>query len=206
MLVVMGRESTSVTLLAGFVASVASEGEPVAITGNSRGATIARMIQNMNDGVIEPAPYWPKRAVGGVELLPSAVLHAPNTQYAVFFCGWPFRCVRVVCSQPLSDDDQITLPVRLDGGLWLGPRPKTAAEIVPANVLPLGVLWVGFALNASIFGGSPFAALTLWWLVRRLRRRYRAQCLACGYPLGATSVCPECGAATAPEQATRAAS
>ncbi len=76
----------------------------------------------------------------------------------------------------------------------------TALEMPPAvtrwrgmGYLPLGPIWPGFAVNTL------FYAAVLWLLIpgpfalRRLIRRQRGLCPKCGYPMGESSVCTECG-------------
>jgi len=72
--------------------------------------------------------------------------------------------------------------------------------------LPTRVLWPGFAVNTI------FYASILWLLLAgpcALRRRLRArhgQCQNCGYPIGVSPVCTECGEAISASSATRLAS
>ena len=59
--------------------------------------------------------------------------------------------------------------------------------------LPLEPRWGGLAVDSLLYG------VVLWGLgwstgaVRRLVRRRRGSCEACGYPRGPGPVCPECG-------------
>ncbi len=92
----------------------------------------------------------------------------------------------------------------LEGVLWTTPDPKrsvTAEAILEVTGrggarerLPLRPLWPGFLVD-SIAGGA-----VLWLLVntprgvRRLGRRLRSRCPGCGYPVGSSPVCTECGA------------
>ena len=77
-------------------------------------------------------------------------------------------------------------PLRLEN--WAEPR-----------VLPLIPIWPGFAINTLFYA-------TILWLVipgpfalRRLIRRKRGLCVACGYDLSHADhdACPECGVALA---------
>lgn len=65
--------------------------------------------------------------------------------------------------------------------------------------LPLAPVWSGFLADALIFAGVLLAVLAgpaiLWHNRRRIRRRRRGLCEACGYDLrGLAAPCPECGA------------
>jgi hypothetical protein len=59
--------------------------------------------------------------------------------------------------------------------------------------LPLRLIWPGFAVNTI------FYAAILWLLIpgpfalRRLIRRRRGLCPKCGYPMGESDACTECG-------------
>lgn len=65
------------------------------------------------------------------------------------------------------------------------------------NWIPIRPWWPGFALNTAFYAGLAWCAAAgpRWW--RRRRRARRGECLECGYPLGESPVCPECGAARA---------
>lgn len=105
--------------------------------------------------------------------------------------GWPMQWER---------------PERLSDGLvipdWV-PCPPFNRRM---RFLPTQVLWPGFAMNTVFYAailwlifGGPFA------LRRRLRAR-RGQCQACGYPIGVSPVCTECGAALPASAVARLAS
>jgi hypothetical protein len=75
------------------------------------------------------------------------------------------------------------------------PLPDRYAFKGDLASLPIGVLWPGFAINtifyAAILGVLFFAPGEL----RQTIRRRRGLCPACAYPIGASPVCTECGAA-----------
>jgi len=94
---------------------------------------------------------------------------------------------------------------QIRGGLDTGALPlnhwhwlqKTPVGHLLANprVLPLRPLWPGFAVNTIFYAvafwlliGGPFA-------LRRFIRLQRGLCLKCGYPMGDSGVCTECGKA-----------
>lgn len=65
-------------------------------------------------------------------------------------------------------------------------------------ILPLRPIIPGFAADAAIY---TFLAMTLFELpaaIRRLIRRRRGRCPRCGYPIGASPLCSECGQAVRP--------
>jgi hypothetical protein len=52
-------------------------------------------------------------------------------------------------------------------------------------------------LNPLIVGGAAWVVLVVPWflgiIITRWSRRRRGRCMACGYPIGTSSVCTECG-------------
>ncbi len=78
---------------------------------------------------------------------------------------------------------------------YRGIAIKTITRPREQRVLPLGIFWPGFGVNAL------FYAAILWLLIlgpfalRRLIRQRRGLCPACGYDLrhGEHEACPECG-------------
>ncbi len=80
------------------------------------------------------------------------------------------------------------------------PGAKSSLNVRPTRLLitrsstpPLRPLWPGFAVNSLLY------ATVLWLLIpgtftlRRLIRRRRGLCPGCGYPVGESDVCSECG-------------
>ncbi|MCL4196841.1 MAG: hypothetical protein KJZ69_05045 [Phycisphaerales bacterium] len=91
-------------------------------------------------------------------------------------------------------------------GLHTPPWKTPSRFDLLSPYLPTRILWPGFAFNTVFYAsilwlifGGPFA------LRRRLRAR-RGQCQQCGYPIGVSPVCTECGAALPASAATRLAS
>jgi hypothetical protein len=72
-----------------------------------------------------------------------------------------------------------------------GPESDPA----PSLLLP------GLVLNPLILGGAAWIVFVLPWLAlligRRWSRHRRRRCMACGYPVGRSPVCTECGGAVA---------
>jgi len=149
-------------------------------------------------------PYW-----SGAALPPSnddfTDPAAPGLPWVVETAfGWPFvsmkyeyryRWMGVGFSGNLFFFDE------LSGGLALSDvenlnHPNDWRETL--HVLPYRVVWPGFLFNAAAFGG----VLWLIWFAarwtRRLSRLRRGCCPACGYPIGVSHTCTECGVPVKP--------
>ncbi len=59
--------------------------------------------------------------------------------------------------------------------------------------LPLRIEWPGAILGSLFWASAIGFAAMLARYTRRYRRLIHAKCPACGYPLGATATCSECG-------------
>jgi len=122
------------------------------------------------------------------------------------FAGWPWPALR---SEVECIESQIgILAMEVRGGVpgaHVPPRELSVSRpLVPSHRLfavPYTPVWFGLTADTLLFA-------TLWCLpllgipaARRLIRRHRGQCGACGYSLAGlpadASVCPECGAGIA---------
>ncbi len=110
--------------------------------------------------------------------------------------GLPFRCLAIdflrttdrtrnpaVVSQPGISVIRSGLRLRQRGQPW----PDQAF------VLPIAPIWSGLVLNSLLFGSCLFLATRFVRRAIRRDRRRMKRCASCGYPLGAASVCSECG-------------
>ena len=76
-------------------------------------------------------------------------------------------------------------------------------EIVPSGdpmfrYLPLRPMWPGFLVNSLLYGAILRLLVGGPLLLRRFIRGRHGQCPACGYPVGVSAVCTECGRAVSP--------
>jgi hypothetical protein len=106
--------------------------------------------------------------------------------------GWPLRTTRAFGADS-SDDGKlatalaVVTPVNID---WI--------SLNRGQVLPCGPLWPGLLANTI------FYAAIVWLIIRgplEIRRRwwqFRGCCQACGYPIGSSPVCTECGVPVPP--------
>ncbi len=71
--------------------------------------------------------------------------------------------------------------------------PTPLMDHVENYYLPLKPTWPGFVVNTALYGGIPWLLFCGPFILRRYRRRKRGQCVKCGYPIGKSNVCTECG-------------
>jgi len=148
----------------------------------------------------------PPRGPHPADVVPKqGALHIPHAEYArgdskiqtsgVSFRGWPM--LSMWCEYPELSRSSI---VEISGGIELPLMEGGFKEYYPGyrsnwpKVLPLRILWQGFALNTLFYAALlwiPFAPFQL----RRYIRSKRGLCIKCGYDLRGTAheVCPECG-------------
>ncbi|MCI0630648.1 MAG: hypothetical protein L0Y44_08360 [Phycisphaerales bacterium] len=72
-----------------------------------------------------------------------------------------------------------------------------------ARVLPLRVIWPGFALNTLFYATLLWLLFTTPGTMRRRLRIRRNLCPDCAYPIGNNSICTECGKPVATTTASR---
>lgn len=76
------------------------------------------------------------------------------------------------------------------------PQTTSSAAGLQYRVLPLRPIWPGFLINTLLYGTSLWMVCTGPFAVRRAIRRRRGRCAHCGYPVGTSPVCTECGRVT----------
>ncbi|NNF41505.1 MAG: hypothetical protein HKN62_00370 [Phycisphaerales bacterium] len=89
--------------------------------------------------------------------------------------GWPKLALMAVEEDPYGNGST------LNGGIRIGDR-----------LLPLRVIPLGFAVDVAVYSCAVLIILGPW-ILRRVGRLRRNECLGCGYPLGGAGRCPECG-------------
>jgi hypothetical protein len=97
--------------------------------------------------------------------------------------GWPMVCL---VSYSLDFGGRPEAPWALDLGGTQGPAGLR-------RVLPLRPLAVGVAANTVFYAVVLWSAVLGPSAVRRFIRRRRHLCPACGYPIGESRLCTECG-------------
>jgi hypothetical protein len=102
--------------------------------------------------------------------------------------GWPIRSVWANAART-SDTKELTI-----AGAWQFPENITWARIGRGQVLPYRPFWTGFIINSVFFAAIIWLLIRGPFEIRRRVRQYRGQCQACGYPIGSSAMCSECGA------------
>lgn len=132
------------------------------------------------------AQAWPEPSQWAVQsawlghrrlIVSNADAGANTHQMQIDESGWPLPALRTV---------QMWWP-------WNDPAWATTAQPDPGMTLA----WPGLLLNPLIVGGGlwlPLVALPLLVVVLgRARRARRGLCVHCGYPVGTSTLCTECG-------------
>lgn len=126
--------------------------------------------------------------------------------------GWPLLALRGGLRTPAPGRyfyDSTGVRVELsEVRCWIIPvhLPAQRARLDEYKWLPLCPLWPGFAVNTVFYATILWLMLAAPFALRRRLRARRGQCQQCGYPIGVSPVCTECGAALPASAATRLAS
>jgi hypothetical protein len=118
-----------------------------------------------------------------------------QTEGLVLTAGWPMRSLSLV-----ELDDCVTGVIRVlepRAGGGFGRRPLFST--IRGLKLPSAPNWPGSTLNVMAYGTAIFFMSSLPRLIKRRVRASRGHCTECGYPLGQSSRCPECGVRAAPK-------
>ena len=108
--------------------------------------------------------------------------------------GWPLLSMRTFW---IRDPIAANVPKRIRTGIELSGMPwREGNDITGIRVLPLGIISIGFAINTIFYAATLSGGWLLFafpFVIRRSRRIKRGLCPACGYPVGTSDVCSECG-------------
>ena len=135
------------------------------------------------------APDWPKHVIGGERsfgfggTIASVEFEEGDSSCSIEEgrIGWP--CFAVIAARNEAPDGE----VRYYGTL--------AMQIGGLDQIPCIPVWPGFAINAIFYGTIMWLPFVILGRIRRWRRVARGRCPNCGYPIGASAVCTECGKA-----------
>ena len=96
-------------------------------------------------------------------------------------------------------DDQFNQSNKYECGLpwsapaWLRSKPRIPGTNTQPVLLPLKIIWPGFIVNTLLYAMLPFLLFSMKFKMRGYIRFIRKQCIKCGYPIGQSEVCTECG-------------
>ena len=161
---------------------------------------------------------WTWNALGAQEI--GNVLGGSSSEYIASLGQWEPPAWSRLSQLPIYErldpvgfqtDRAFGLPVL---SVWYGLDAKRARgkpgvlsrEItgsLPYRDLAVTPIWPGFAINTIFYGAILWLLIPGQFALRRLIRRKRGLCIACGYDLSHAEheVCPECGAGAKPATA-----
>lgn len=128
---------------------------------------------------------------------------APTTPGMMIFLryrfGWPWRCLQCDGAGQNGPDceraTELHAAFRANAGPhkgiqlpdWLEGGPNTPRRMLP--IIPT----LGFLFDTAFYGGVAWLAFFGRGVFRRTLRRRRRECIWCGYPVGSSAACTECG-------------
>ncbi|MBX3359592.1 MAG: hypothetical protein KF745_14330 [Phycisphaeraceae bacterium] len=117
----------------------------------------------------------------------------------ILVAGWPFpalACDAFHGTQGLIDTGDSSFArsgVGLGSQAWTTVEPNGMTWHIANKRLPVQPVWPGFLYGVLLYGGLPAALVLGIGAFRRRWRRSRSQCERCGYPIGQSPHCSECG-------------
>lgn len=134
---------------------------------------------------------------GGSKTLPSwaakELSRGSPDEYSVIQYGWPARALEHCRWRSLDGAVEIRS--------WLGllkvrkefPSPTMVSGVQVELGVPLRIVWRGFMIDAGLFLATVLGSWVFFRLLRSSWRLRRGLCERCGYVVGTTNRCPECG-------------
>jgi len=134
-------------------------------------------------------PYW----ADFIKPNPKTTQPYPyHWQQAVAY-GWPLRSVLRAWQGSDNTQDDHSYSFYWDAPKWLRGRKTSPIAYKQPLYLPLKIIWPGFIANTFVYL-VPVYIYILLIKHRSYLRLKRKQCTKCGYPIGQSEVCTECGA------------
>lgn len=137
----------------------------------------------------EVLPYWAD------SLRPDSDTEDNYTQgYLVALAhGWPFRSMMITGGTGIDSHSKYITGLSWKAPIWLVDRPTQPVYCANWINLPLKIIWPGFVANTLLYAMLLYSIFLLPLKLRFLLRLKRGQCTKCGYPIGQSEVCTECG-------------
>ena len=138
------------------------------------------------------------------EAIPGETTIGPGRVMHVHRSGWPWgsltctgyldwSMVQVPWSNRPAKPQKWAYGFSVPGLFDAQPVDSTSFWLPYRHPLPLRPLWLGFAGNTAAYAVGVCVVARLPRAVRRAVRRSRGSCVVCGYPVGVSPVCTECG-------------
>src|SRR5262245_17895036 len=102
---------------------------------------------------------------------------------SILAAGWPCYSVRGHWYGNLREEKHV--------GAIRVPRVLTPSPFV--DFVPFHPIWPGFAINTVFYAAIVWLVFATPIRFRRWRRIKRGLCARCGYPVGSSALCSECG-------------
>ncbi len=102
--------------------------------------------------------------------------------------GWPFHCLEGSAIEENGGE-------LIRDGTVCSPWSWTESRAHPGGWrdLPYHPMWLGFAANTLFYSVAAWLVIAIRLTIRWRFRRLRHRCPTCGYPVGVSEVCTECG-------------
>jgi len=117
----------------------------------------------------------------------------PNPRLDMVRAGWPWIAFEGWLERDASRILPAAFPPKYHFAIVDKKRMVRADRISMERMIPLHPLWPGLAMNWAFWAGAIWVVWFMVVMLRRLIRRWRRQCASCGYPVGVSAVCTECG-------------
>jgi len=169
-------------------------------SSGSAGDQLRWLVQVPNDWPVE-STFGVNSQSAGLSLIArshtsfdqDALIHSLN----IYDAGVPYRALRRI--EWFRDGPGTASEIAAPWGIWQAGMEAPTFLRKWSNVsdprLPLLPIWPGFAINTIFYGAILWLLFAFPFALRRWRRVRRGLCAKCAYPVGASDVCTECGAA-----------
>ena len=122
--------------------------------------------------------------------LPTCMSTWPQEFLCVDRAGWPCLSMEAVRSRFNRGGTPVVLRSALVPPDWVAPANNHWST---SPLLPLKPVWPGFVVNWFVYTAATWLVVFSFPIARRVVRIRRHCCPSCGYPIGTSPVCTECG-------------
>ncbi len=133
--------------------------------------------------------YW----VDSLRLDPDTISMYSQGMYCGLAHGWPFRSMMIIAGPGFDDKDIFLRGLPWSAPSWPVDRSTSPGLTSYPIYLPLNIIWPGFIANTLLYAMMFYSIFFMPFKLRYLFRTKRKQCTKCGYPIGQSEVCTECG-------------